>query len=847
MNHNFNQMAADPDVDRQTHSSASRQQPALDYASLRREAIHQLERMAGGLWTDFNAHDPGITILEQLCYALTELTYRIDFPVPDLLADGGRDPYRDLYTPAQVLTSGPVTLVDLRKLVLDVVGVRNAWIEPVAELKVPLGYSQEGQEISIPSAGDAHLTEPVGLKGLYRVLIDFDDSDSDPRLPSSAAEEVACRLHAHRNLCEDFEALVPLESKDVKILARVEIGPVDDAERVFLEICHAISEYLSPAVPFASLPEMQEAGKAIDEIFDGPLLDHGFIDTGALNRLERRTSIYTSDLIAAIMSVAGVRAVRAISVAIDDKPPQAWALDLPPNTAPRFNLEESQITLIRGGLESPVVVNQFKALYGKQFATSRARVQLTAEERDLIPPAGRDRRVGNYFSIMHQFPAVYGIGSTGLPESASPERKAQAKRLKAYLLFFDQLLANEFAQLAQVKDLFSFRADSATTYSSQTIDDPTLALDEVRTTDLSPDHARALQEMTEPSLESTAPEERKNRFLNHLLARFAEEFSQYSLFFNDARTKRDGSGSRQVNLTELVTERQKFLRKLIEDKQAFLRRYPRVSSGRGAGFNYLAPPGPDNISGLEERLRLKLGIGTGGAGDAPFHLVEHILLRPMSSDSSQHVPLLSAAGTKDPYSMQISLVFSTTGPFEDARFQNLVQETIRDETPAHLTPRIHWLDGPKMNAFRSAYQDWQDKLRIFFGPPHDPTLPISSIQLRDARDRIIELLDLGKTYPLRDLPVRIERKAGDTTAAVIAIDGSQLGVTYELRSPGNQPVKSTPAKQKGNGQTITLEPPKPDADTTYKILATKDGANARWVYLHQTATVAVAAGPKPTA
>jgi len=99
----------------------------MDYADLRREGLRLLERMAGGRWTDFNVHDPGITILEQLCYALSDLAYRADFEIPDLLADGGGDAYHSLHPPDEILTCRPVTLADLRRLVLDVAGVRNAW------------------------------------------------------------------------------------------------------------------------------------------------------------------------------------------------------------------------------------------------------------------------------------------------------------------------------------------------------------------------------------------------------------------------------------------------------------------------------------------------------------------------------------------------------------------------------------------------------------------------------------------------------------------------------------------------------------------------------------------------
>src|SRR5262245_37996317 len=99
----------------------------LDFASLRSRGVELLQRLAGGTWTDHNAHDPGITILEQLCYALTDLGYRAQYDLPDLLAREGEDPYASLYTPAQVLPTSPITLADLRALVIDVPGVKNAW------------------------------------------------------------------------------------------------------------------------------------------------------------------------------------------------------------------------------------------------------------------------------------------------------------------------------------------------------------------------------------------------------------------------------------------------------------------------------------------------------------------------------------------------------------------------------------------------------------------------------------------------------------------------------------------------------------------------------------------------
>ena len=101
------------------------EQVAMDYVHLRDEGIALLGQLAGTQWTDYNTHDPGITILEQLCYAITDLGYRIGYPIPDLISPV--DP--GLPGPDAILTTDPVTAADLRRAALDVDGVGNAWVE----------------------------------------------------------------------------------------------------------------------------------------------------------------------------------------------------------------------------------------------------------------------------------------------------------------------------------------------------------------------------------------------------------------------------------------------------------------------------------------------------------------------------------------------------------------------------------------------------------------------------------------------------------------------------------------------------------------------------------------------
>src|SRR5688500_2197466 len=85
----------------------------LDFDRMRREGIDYLGRLSGKLWTDHNVHDPGITIMEMLCYALLDLGYRTNLPVSDILARNPETTTTDnnFFTPAQIFTNIPLTII----------------------------------------------------------------------------------------------------------------------------------------------------------------------------------------------------------------------------------------------------------------------------------------------------------------------------------------------------------------------------------------------------------------------------------------------------------------------------------------------------------------------------------------------------------------------------------------------------------------------------------------------------------------------------------------------------------------------------------------------------------------
>lgn len=694
-----------------TLSTAPHEHIALDYAALHREGIRQLERLAARQWTDFNAHDPGITILEQLCYAITDLAYRASHELPDLLSEAGAEPYPHLYSPAQILGGEPVTLTDLRKLIIDVEGVKNAWVEAVADPTPELFHHEGRRELALVAADET--AERVRLKGLYRVLIE--KSELSWRGGVQVEHDVLRRLHCHRNLCEDFAEVVVLDPQPARVHAHVEIGPVADAESLLLAIYQTISEYMSPTVHFSTLSDALAAGRRIDEIFDGPLLEHGFLADDALQAIARRGVLHTSDLIQAMMTTPGVRAVRDIALSSEDTTRQPWTLAIGADRIPRLILTEVPapgathptltITLVREQLAVAVDEEAVVLRYNAWLASQAKGPPLPREARDLLPARGEDRELARYRSIQHQFPATYGIGHIGLPDSATPERKAEAQQLRAYLTFFDQILANCFAQLAEARRLFAFDALASRSYFTQGLDDPTLAPDQVWRGG-APPTPEQLQAMADGATPPGSSSERRGRFLDHLLARFGEQLTDYSLILFGAMRSAEGKASAPA-----VRDR------IARDKEAFLRDYPAISGARGSAADLLAPPGPNNTAGLAARIRLKLGLCADDGED--FHLVEHILLRPMSEDRNQigdaafeRIPLLASTRFKDPYSLQLSLVFTDWPPrLRHPAFRQFVEQTVREETPAHLTVYIHWVDLPRWQRFGVAHRRWLDLRR----------------------------------------------------------------------------------------------------------------------------------------
>jgi hypothetical protein len=565
--------------------------PAEDYNFLRRTGIAMIQDLCGDTWTDYNAHDPGITLLEAWCYALTELGYRASFDMKDILASrrkGTDDWSAVFYTPDRILPSNPVTITDYRKLVADIAGVRNAWVEKSEDYEVPL-YLAKGQEGNYLTYDPAQGIAILPLKGLYRVLVEFEEDVIREARDEDILRRVREKLHLHRNLCEDFVSISPVEYEPFALEAEIKVHEGYDIELITARIYKVIRDLFSPSVNFYTPEQMRQRGYTAEDLFEGPLLHHGFIETAELEA-SAINEVQLSDIISRVTDIEGVIAIEKFSIPKDagDAFPDftEWLGRIKDQQkTPRLDTKQSQVSFIRNGdrhrtaAEKRADPLKVEALLNYLLAGNQ-KVKLKSYERAWEPAAGEYMELEEYFPFQRSLPACYGMEETFFaqplddhsPDTVSlDDRKRKVLQLRGFLLPFEQILANYLSQLAHVRELFSFDPSVQQTYFTQLPEG-------IKDLDALFVNLPAYRKQAAALLESDSVRlGRRNALLDHLLGRFGEVIPSKS----------------------------------IADKTAFLQDAVALSNYRGKGFDYTHPADAwdtDNVAGCKKRICRLLGM-----------------------------------------------------------------------------------------------------------------------------------------------------------------------------------------------------------------------------------------------
>ncbi len=402
------------------------------YSLLKADGLKYVAEVSGNNWSNFNDTDPGITILDQLCFALTELAYCIDFPIEDILTstEGILTMKNQFFAPDRIFTVSPVTATDYVKYIVDAMyDVHNAVFKP-------------------------------GMFGSNRGYLLVSDSDySEEQVRSFGL----AYLNKARNLGEQFITPFVFKKRPVVVQATVDIKGDISASVVFNSIQTSLRDFIFPYLMQKGYQQMIDEGYLPEDIFQGPRLQNGWIP---LNEdVEKKDKIHLDDVLQVILNVENVsyaeaefqgkdKGLKSVSVSFDELISFVFTDE-----------NQNLITITRNGKKEHINNNQISSLQLKERTT----LESVSAAVQIAPPItnGTFRNIEEYYSVQNTFPEMYKIGPHSLNASSTEFEIARSRQLKGYLSLFDQVLANEFSQLAHVTNLFSFENSTTGNFKDQ--------------------------------------------------------------------------------------------------------------------------------------------------------------------------------------------------------------------------------------------------------------------------------------------------------------------------------------------------------------------------------------------
>jgi hypothetical protein len=557
-------------INREKDSSRS-----IDYEGLLSQGIELIQKFSGNQWTDLNHHDPGITLLEQICYALTDLGYKTNFPIEDiLLTDSDNfdlEKNNLLIPPNEIFSSSPLTSNDFRKIIIDQeVNVKNAWVNPIRD-------------------------NSLGIHGLFDVLIQFRNDLSDSQIEKSLIN-IEKVLMENRSLGTDFNPIIVLKEDIISLSGEININSFILGESILSEIYHKIETKLNKELKFYEFDDLLETDD-YENIFSGPVQKNNYIKEDELNL--KTNEIYQYEIKEIIENVEGVINVDNLIVFKNGVKMFNDIISFDSNSYPSLDKEfknsnNDQLHFKRNNTSYNIDIIILNQLYDSIALNNKNSYSKRYKPKKNLR-AGRfsKKEIQHYYSIQNELPSIYGLKKFELSSSSSLERKSQVNQLKGYLLLIEQIMANYLSQLVNVRNLFSIEIEdhsSLKTYFNQ------IPTDIGELNNVIDNNSSFLNFINSKSDSEKVLISRKNRVVDHLLSRFGEIYDT-SLISKLNTTIHDNLSSHEIELKSLNSK--------IEYSKSI------VDFGRDRikGFNYKSKHEKENnISGLKYRLCLLLNI-----------------------------------------------------------------------------------------------------------------------------------------------------------------------------------------------------------------------------------------------
>lgn len=413
------------------HITIKRQTEGQDlYARLQDHALKEVQRMAGEVWTDYNAHDPGVTLLDVVNYTLVEQDYRMQFDLLDYLTlpVEGFSPERHLlFSPSSVFPVNPVTVTDYRKLFISSV-------EGLSDVRV--------------------LTTS---EGFYDFVLDVWADTSDIRR-KHIEKEVYSLFHRHRNLCENLGTIRFLEYDLLSLSTSIEVDALADVHHLMATLFLEVQEFLRSGVRFRRIDDLLAEGKEVAELLEGPQQKRMVVDESSL--CTDWTEYDLSVLYQKLRALPGVCRIASLNFLTDEQTLEGTLKRKSPfhGYALRpFDGHEQHILFTRQGKRVPIIPEEVsRQLYSLCVSLYGAQNKTTDKEMLNACPDGTYRHLFTHYPVENDFPDNY--------------KSLDAPEWRAYLSVFDSLMAAGLEELEELPHWMSPDTSELTEKKEQWMD-----------------------------------------------------------------------------------------------------------------------------------------------------------------------------------------------------------------------------------------------------------------------------------------------------------------------------------------------------------------------------------------
>lgn len=404
-----------------------------NYYKFRKEALSSIEKISGEQWTDYNAHDPGITLLEAFCYILTEIEYKTKFSIEDILYSS-RIPTSEilkanaLYPAELIFPTFPVTIDDFRMKIIDKLkGVRNVWIKNK-------GKDQEQKnEIIIELAHDAQKEQEKEL------VIRF--------------------LKNNKILGWEIGKITFLDSEKYKLHGKLFIYPQASPEKTFAQLLYLFNEKLVNVEPTPySYTNLLSKNYSLENIFEGPFMEQGFI-------LDKDLQDYHE-----VLNLRQIKHHLIESQWVENFTDFGISKENGGKTAHHHFIIKDELPFLTPSTVHPVQVyqenkridlnkNEVFYQYDKITQNLKREYQLKNDIKTFsFSENVKKREISKFHRLLEDLPTLYKITNTKeLPSNYAYAKNMDNAQLKNFILPFEQFMANvmktieEFGQYYQIK------------------------------------------------------------------------------------------------------------------------------------------------------------------------------------------------------------------------------------------------------------------------------------------------------------------------------------------------------------------------------------------------------------